>query len=976
MERSLSQIIRETVLFTGRIWFIFLLSGIAVSFAFISYHFTTLMNDSAYLKEDFLKRLIQIERELDSGKFSTISYITRINFKESGVISESSSGKLININISRSSLYKNIEALKTGEIYVTYEPDFIDSMPRIFFIKRYPGHFSAVSFPPEQFFSTRMKSAEYYITGNNDICIYSPDTSKIGDMISPAPVIYKNEKIVLNIGGSLEKTGKINFKIMLDITREFMILLLFSTAFILLNIVIQRRGVKLNRDMNLLDLEFTRLNLLIQGYIASSGTTGGSLPERLDISAKAIEKFLVSAGKEAFVFYESRQVMDLMQTLMGNILQLTSRSKTDTEILRKSEESYRTLIETTSQGYWLTDKNDVTTGVNEALCDMLGFRAEEILGKKPMDFTDEKNRDILIKKIRTIDRTVHRTYELDLISKSGRVVMTYINATTLYDDDLNVTGSFALISDITERKTTVIELRKSRERARLILQAAIDAVIEIDDGGVIQSWNPRAEEMFGWSAGEALGKNLTDTIIPVKYRFAHINGMKRFFASGEEVVLNRRMEMSALNRSGNEFPVELSISSIKTGDTHLFSGFIRDITEKSRAEREIRASEYKFRTLFDNAIDAIIIHDSESRILEVNRAGCERLGYSRDELLTMSLKDFVHIDFRKLIPERIKKIYNEGVATFESIHVRRNKKEVSVEVNSRLIDFNGTPAVLSVSRDMTERNKTYRMMVQTEKMMTVGGLAAGMAHEINNPLGIILQGIQVALGRLAPDNEKNREAAERLGVDMDRVIAYLTERKIFEYLEGIRHAGIRASKIVTDMLQFTRQSTFNYVNSDIHSIIDKTLDFAAKDFDLRKKYDFKNIRISKMYDNGIPPVPCIENEIEQVLLNLLKNSAQSMSLIDDDTFLPEITIRTSMDSGFALIEIEDNGPGMSSDILNRLFEPFYTTKEVGEGTGLGLSISYFIIRTNHNGMLSADSEPGKYARITIKLPLKRGSGGY
>jgi len=283
--------------------------------------------------------------------------------------------------------------------------------------------------------------------------------------------------------------------------------------------------------------------------------------------------------------------------------------------------------------------------------------------------------------------------------------------------------------------------------------------------------------------------------------------------------------------------------------------------------------------------------------------------------------------------------------------------------------------VVFVGRDITERRRNQAMMVQTEKMMTVGSMAAGMAHEINNPLGIILQSTQNILRRISPDREKNREIASELNLDLENVNNYFQERDIYKFFDGIQEAGARAAKIVTGMLKFSRKSDSKMSLADINQVIDNSIDLASKDYDLKKKYDFKRIFIIRDFASELPQIPCIETEIEQVLLNLLKNSAQAMTVESSEIDKPKIIIRTRTADPYLIIEVEDNGPGIEEGKIENLFDPFFTTKEKGHGTGLGLSVSYFIIKNKHKGEISSRISDSGGLLFTIKLPISN-AGSY
>lgn len=271
--------------------------------------------------------------------------------------------------------------------------------------------------------------------------------------------------------------------------------------------------------------------------------------------------------------------------------------------------------------------------------------------------------------------------------------------------------------------------------------------------------------------------------------------------------------------------------------------------------------------------------------------------------------------------------------------------------------------------DVTERVRIEEMMVQTEKMMSVGGLAAGMAHEINNPLGGILQGVQNIRRRLSPELAKNQQAAEALNFDLDGMQSYLKQRQIIHFMDEISAAGKRASDIIANMLQFSRKAEGNRGEENINTLVEQTLDLAAVDYDLKKRYDFRKIKITREYEAVLPDVSCVGSEIQQVLLNLLRNAAQALLRQTERTQAAQITVRTYQRSEWLVIEVEDNGPGMSEEVSRRVFEPFFTTRPVGEGTGLGLSVSYFIIVEEHGGRLSVKAVEGQGSNFIIELPV-------
>jgi signal transduction histidine kinase/HAMP domain-containing protein len=285
---------------------------------------------------------------------------------------------------------------------------------------------------------------------------------------------------------------------------------------------------------------------------------------------------------------------------------------------------------------------------------------------------------------------------------------------------------------------------------------------------------------------------------------------------------------------------------------------------------------------------------------------------------------------------------------------------------------------LSLKKKEDEKRTLEEMMVQSEKMVSLGGLAAGMAHEINNPLAGILQNSQVIQNRLKTKLPANIAAARQTGIDLDLLEIYMEKRGIFKMLDSVLDAGKRAAAIVSNMLSFSRKSASGFVLEDVGLLLDQTLELAESDYNLKPRFDFKKIEIKRDYAKGLPRIYCKASELQQVFFNILSNGAQAMrgiETLDSPCFVLKIFKEEIFQEGkWLCVQIKDNGPGMDPDTRKRVFEPFFTTKIVGEGTGLGLAVSYFIITENHKGRIEVTSRPGQGTSFLIKLPLNlRGS---
>jgi len=271
-----------------------------------------------------------------------------------------------------------------------------------------------------------------------------------------------------------------------------------------------------------------------------------------------------------------------------------------------------------------------------------------------------------------------------------------------------------------------------------------------------------------------------------------------------------------------------------------------------------------------------------------------------------------------------------------------------------------------ILRDITESIHLQEMMIQNEKMISVGGLAVGMAHEINNPISGILQGVQNIKRRLSPDNLKNIKSAEKFGIDLFELTEFLEDRKVDVFLDGIEEAGFRAANIISNMLQFSKKTGGERKKIRIKDLIERVYQLACNEFDLSKKIDFRKIKVDISRVSDDIHLHCVDTEIEQVLLNLVINSAHAVFRHRPEN--GRINFITKRKDDKILIEVEDNGPGIDASLRSRVFEPFFTTKKPGEGTGLGLSVAYFIVKEHHGGEIYVSGGHDQGARFTIILP--------
>ena len=385
----------------------------------------------------------------------------------------------------------------------------------------------------------------------------------------------------------------------------------------------------------------------------------------------------------------------------------------------------------------------------------------------------------------------------------------------------------------------------------------------------------------------------------------------------------------------------------------------------------------RFGTILLSIGDGVLATDTDGRVTLINPVAERLTGWTSAEAVGRPVTEVFRIlkdPSREVQDNPVFRVLETGLVVNLANHtilVSRTGEEYQIADSASPIRVSGSAmeGVVLVFRDVSEHNRMQNLMIQSEKMLSVGGLAAGMAHEINNPLSGMLQSASVIETRLAGDLPANAQAAAAAGISLEGLRTYMEARGIFRMLVLLKESGVRIGKIVNNMLSFARKGSSQMSTHNLTELVDAALDLAATDYDLKKEYDFRKIVIERDYEPGIPPIPCDSGQIEQVVLNLLRNGSQAMHYAATNE--PRFTVGVYADwtRQMACIEIGDNGPGMDEAVRHRVFEPFFTTKPVGEGTGLGLSVSYFIITENHHGEMEVVSSPGEGATFIIRIPF-------
>jgi PAS domain S-box-containing protein len=409
------------------------------------------------------------------------------------------------------------------------------------------------------------------------------------------------------------------------------------------------------------------------------------------------------------------------------------------------------------------------------------------------------------------------------------------------------------------------------------------------------------------------------------------------------------------------------------------------LNQLRRLNAEIARLQRLLQSATNSMPSALIVIDADGQVLLWNPAAEALTGQSVAQVQGQPLW--------QVCPEldRYRNLFDQALNERQVVHLHQEQVTTESRVTYRNVDVfplsteNIEGAVLRID-DVADRVRIEEMVRQSAKMASVGRLAAGIAHEINNPLSAMMQSAQILQMTFDTQSPRTRERLQACGVNPGELDRYLQEHDTHGYLEGIRFAGGRAAKIVSDLLSFSRKSS-RPEPYDLNVLVEQTLDLAAADFDLRKKYDFREIEIVHELEPDLPEVLCDGQLIQQVVLNLVRNAAQEMvkkkqtTQAREEGYRPRLALRTSLVQGehgqgvepshrpMVRLEIEDNGSGLSDAAQAQLFEPFFTTKDEGEGTGLGLWLCWSIIVEQHEGRIWGEPNSEGGARFVIELPV-------
>jgi PAS domain S-box-containing protein len=634
--------------------------------------------------------------------------------------------------------------------------------------------------------------------------------------------------------------------------------------------------------------------------------------------------------------------------------------------VRRLEEKYRDLIEHSPEMIYQLDRNGRFVHVNKMGLEKLKYSLEEMLSMQLWDLVPRGQEAFVLQYLERLVAQGRSSIETVFLAKDCQPIDVEIHATALIDQERGgLVHSRAFVRDVTERHrlerhlqeyTTKLEqavsertqqLVASQARYKALFDLVADSVFMVDPDGMIVAVNKREEQALGYAEAAVVGRSLLEVVLSGYHE--SLRGWLSDVISGQRKVSTQ--EIMVRHAGGLDTPVEMDLIRVGVDDQLLVMVQLRDITDRKRLERqldtyreeledkvrertrEIEETKQYLENLLENANDVIYTLDTEQRFTYVN-SKIEAWGYRKDDLLG---RPYLALLSKRHRGKRLKSTLDIGAKQFYEVEVVTRTGEpraVMVSV-SPLHGVEGTIlGVLGIARDMTETKKLEQQIRNSEKLASVGKLAAGVAHEINNPLGGILNCLyNLRKGTLSPSRQE-------------------------EYWASMEDGVRRVQKIVRQLLDFSQQHEPAFVLTDINHVVNRVLVLTTHLFAPNR------IVLETGFGHGLPNVMVDRHMIEQVLMNLVLNAVQAMK---DGGVL---TIRTSVVEGICVIEVCDTGSGISPTVLPRIFDPFFSTKSEGEGTGLGLSVSLGIVE-RHGGKILVDSEVGKGTTFTLCLPVSR-----
>jgi len=693
------------------------------------------------------------------------------------------------------------------------------------------------------------------------------------------------------------------------------------------------------RQSELWWLTFIVLLLLGVAYVLTSWNSIRSFWHRAEATAFAAGLVVLIILFAVYMWKKTQEISELRGLMRG----MEHRDETPPSekqidqlfsLISKSQQGYRDLIDSFDDVLLAVSLDGQIRAANRSFSDLVGTPFQEIVGRPLADFVQDSSGD----GERMVDRAMPRFMERR--QWAGVVQVRLKNQSTVFHFDC---VAHAMMRDgevhgITVLARDVSALRKNEARFTELFESLQEGIyISTPDGAILDA-NPALVHMLGYSSKEELLK------IPVPEILVDRAERKTLKDQVDRQPMVQGREITLIRKDGASIVCLNTAAAVRdnAGRVVRYQGALMDITERREMERRLHQQQEFARRLVDNFPDLILVLDTASHYTFVSPRCKEVLGYDVEETRQMEFGGRTHPEDLPAVLSLYKDII-AGKQIFASLEIRVRHKLGEwrrIRFNfSPLSDENGNiEGVVLSGRDVTDLKRLEEQLIQAEKLAAMGQMLAGVAHELNNPLTAILGVTELLRERPGADESTKRQ------------------------LELTHRQARRAARIVQNLLEFSRPASPQKKPLDLNNILERTLQL--HEHSLRRN----NIGVDFRLPGELPGVVGDANQLIQVFLNLITNAEQAIREVRDSG---RIQIRAGRNGNQLTITVQDDGVGIRPEALQRIFDPFYTTKRPGGGTGLGLSICMSIIR-EHGGNIEAETLPAGGSAFTIYLPVASG----
>ena len=566
--------------------------------------------------------------------------------------------------------------------------------------------------------------------------------------------------------------------------------------------------------------------------------------------------------------------------------------------------------------------------INSAFPIAIGYTLDQLVGRESLDLVVPEDREIVKENTtKMLKGELRSPYQFRVVCQDRSIawVMGTVKSVQ-YRGRPAVLGNYM---EITEREQTEQAAKEMQERYKELANSITDVFFAMDENLRYTYWNKASEILTGIRAEDALGKSLLEV-------FPDSPGLRRA-EKAYRAVLETRVSQTFTNGfeiHGRHYFFEIAAYPSRDG----VSVFARDITERRQAEERLRQSEENYRVLFDSSVIGTVVLDAETmKMVMANQSAIEMFRFDAPEdILRADPLAFIHPDDREGVQELARnsllKQDLRGTHTLRAI--TKDGREIWISASATRITHEGRLASLISFMDITEQKRQNERLAMADRLASIGELAAGTAHELNNPLASIIGLSELLMEKNTPDYVRRD-------------------------LAMIRDQARRAANTTSNLLTFARKHAPVKQLAHVNAIIEDVLELRAH------AHKLNCIEIERHLTSDLPEIQIDRFQMQQVFLNIVMNAEYFMIQAHKKG---RLTIATKRQNARLKVSFTDNGPGIAQEDLGRVFDPFFTTKEPGKGTGLGLSICHGIVAA-HGGQIYAQSQPGKGTAVFVELPI-------